>query len=133
MSKRDKLLFCPLQVALLPFALLPSDSMAWNCNSNEIPGSGQCPCTPGAAVLAHSFGTLRLWQADTCTQQLVMATIGPAYAACRFARSGKKGRTELAYKLSPRGCAGRVHPQWMPQLQLHMAATGCQSVLLASR
>jgi hypothetical protein len=51
----------------------------------------------------------------------------------RFKRSGKKGRVDLAYHLSPRGCAGSVHPQWIPQLQLHMAATGCESVLLASR
>jgi len=53
--------------------------------------------------------------------------------ACRYGRSGKKGRVDLAYKLSPRGCAGRVHPQWIPQLQLHTLATGCQSVLLVSR
>jgi hypothetical protein len=51
----------------------------------------------------------------------------------RFKRSGKKGRVDLAFHLSPRGCAGSVHPQWIPQLQLHMAATGCESVLLASR
>lgn len=73
-----------------------------------------------------------------CQHQQVQASDTLSYvcntrSSCRYARSGKKGWTELAYKLSPRGCAGRVHPQWIPQLQLHMAATGCQSVLLASR
>jgi hypothetical protein len=82
--------------------------------------------------LRHSSRALRSWW--TVGSSLLTALLLTACAVlCRFRRGGKKGHVQLAYKLSPRGCAGRIHPQWIPQLQLHMATTGCQSVLLASR
>lgn len=95
---------------------------------------------PGASLLVHqihclcSTNTVCAANTSRCRPQThYHMYVCNTRSSCRYARSGKKGRTELAYKLSPRGCAGRVHPQWIPQLQLHMAATGCQSVLLASR
>uniref|UniRef100_A0A383WDU8 Uncharacterized protein n=1 Tax=Tetradesmus obliquus TaxID=3088 RepID=A0A383WDU8_TETOB len=53
--------------------------------------------------------------------------------AFRSKRKGKKGKVHVSFGFNARGPAQRVHPQWVPQLQMHMLATGCQSALLVSR
>jgi hypothetical protein len=54
-------------------------------------------------------------------------------AACRAVRSGAKGRMRLHYVLRDKGPRLQVPATWVPQLQLHLLATGCHSVLLFTR
>lgn len=54
-------------------------------------------------------------------------------AACRAVRSGAKGRMRLHYVLRDKGPRLHVPATWVPQLQLHLLATGCHSVLLFTR
>eukprot|EP00877_Chromochloris_zofingiensis_P010471 jgi/Chrzof1/5678/Cz16g11120.t1 len=51
----------------------------------------------------------------------------------RHKRRGVKGTTRVCYSLKDTGPRDRLLPQWVPQLQLHMLATGCMSALLVSR
>ena len=51
----------------------------------------------------------------------------------RAVRSGAKGRLRLQYVLRDKGPRQQVPAHWVPQLQLHLLATGCHSVLLLSR
>ncbi|KAF8058321.1 rplW [Scenedesmus sp. PABB004] len=69
--------------------------------------------------------------------RLLVREVVEVKSHCPFAvsakRSGKKGRVRVTAGFRPRGPAPRVQPQWVPQLQLHMLATGCSSALLVSR
>lgn len=82
------------------------------------------------AAAAPSLGAL----CPLCASVIIIAAMCAHVDACRHKRGGKKGALRaVSFAFSPRGCAARVNPQLVPQLQLHMLATGCQSVLLASR
>jgi hypothetical protein len=56
-----------------------------------------------------------------------------ARCTCRQQSKGRKGSIKLKYSLSDGGPVAKPLPGWVPQLQMHMLATGCQSVLLVSR
>jgi hypothetical protein len=45
----------------------------------------------------------------------------------------RKGRPRTKYVVNDRGPRQRLLPMWVPQLQLHMASSGCHSALLVSR
>jgi len=51
----------------------------------------------------------------------------------RSKRRGRGGKPMLNYAFVDRGPIRRLQAQWVPQLQLHMLATGCMSALLVSR
>jgi radial spoke head protein 9 len=53
--------------------------------------------------------------------------------ARRQQSKGRKGSVRLRYSLSDGGPVERMLPGWLPQLQLHMLTSGCQSALLLSR
>ena len=52
---------------------------------------------------------------------------------CSAVRSGAKGRLKLQYVVRDKGPRLSPPAHWVPQLQLHMLATGCHSLLLLSR
>lgn len=53
--------------------------------------------------------------------------------AVKCTRSGHKGKVSSQFIVGDKGPWFHVHPQYLPQLQLHMLATGTASALLLSR
>jgi hypothetical protein len=94
--------------------------------------------SPFEARCAWLWQRLRLWQLP----QALARPEAPGQCQChgmmpplrcRAVRSGAKGRLRLQYALRDKGPRQQVPAHWVPQLQLHLLATGCHSLLLLSR
>lgn len=101
-----------------------------------VTSSVQCSCTAtatGTALPCLWRISWLLWRHCNVCSDLWSTSRMHFTLLNRSKRKGKKGRVHVAYGFNARGPAQRVHPQWVPQLQMHMLATGCQSALLVSR
>ncbi|GLI64376.1 hypothetical protein VaNZ11_007639, partial [Volvox africanus] len=96
--------------------------------STPVYGGGRCGvATDGKALEGPHHGAVHV----------VLREVVEVKNTCPFGmrqvRRGGKGRLVSEFFISDRGPRQEVSPLWIPQLQLHMLATGCHSGLLLSR